>query len=147
MIYWIESLFSILNPPSKFCFCIWGRGYQSVIVTPMFSEGYVLSSYIFSFLKWSFQNYTSGKLETGVAINWASLLMVFSCLCCIVLQRAFALAFLSSMRVIVIDRKSRTKPTNVVFRCEGIKDDFSTLITNPNLANKVLRWNTLASTA
>ena len=68
--------------------------------------------------------------------NWASSVIVVSCYCCIALQLAFTLAFLSSVRVIVMDTESRTIPKNVICSA-GMTDDFCTLITNPKLKNNV----------
>ena len=68
--------------------------------------------------------------------NWASLVIVVSCYCCIALQLAFTLAFLSSVRVIVMDTESRKIPKNVICSA-GVTDDFCTLITNLKLKNNV----------
>lgn len=64
------------------------------------------------------------------------LVTVVSCLCCIAWQLAFTLALFSSVRVIVIDPESRTKP-NTVIRCSGMTGDFSAVITYPKLVNNV----------
>ena len=48
---------------------------------------------------------------------------------------AFTLAFLSFVRVIVIETESRTKPKNVI-RSAGMTVDFSIFIPNPKLVNK-----------
>lgn len=48
---------------------------------------------------------------------------------------AFTLAFLSFVRVIVIETESRTKPKNVI-RSAGMTADFSIFIPNPKLVNK-----------
>ena len=69
-------------------------------------------------------------------INWASSVIVVSCLCCIAWQLAFTLAFFSSVRVIVIDTESRTKPKNVI-RWSRMTDDFCAFITNPKSVNNV----------
>ena len=68
--------------------------------------------------------------------NWGSSVIVVLYLCCLAVQLAFTLAFLSSVRVIVINTESRTKPKNVI-RCAVMKDDFCTLITNLKLENNV----------
>lgn len=64
------------------------------------------------------------------------LVTVVSCLCCIAWQLAFTLALFSSVRVIVIDTESRTKPKTVI-RCSGMTGDFSAVITYPKLVNNV----------
>ena len=68
--------------------------------------------------------------------NWARSMMVVSYLCCRALKRAFNFSFLSSVRVIDMATESRTKPKNLICY-DGISDDFSILITKPNLVNKV----------
>ena len=51
------------------------------------------------------------------------------------LQLAFTLAFLSSVRVIVINTESRTKPRKVICWA-GMKHDFFKLMINPNLVKR-----------
>lgn len=64
------------------------------------------------------------------------LVTVVSCLRCIAWQLAFTLALFASVRVIVNDTESRTKPKTVI-RCSGMTDDFSAVITYPKLVNNV----------
>ena len=68
--------------------------------------------------------------------NWASSVIVVLVLGSNAFQFAFTLAFLSSVRAIVIDTESRTKPKKVICWA-GTKHDFSTLMTNPNLVKRV----------
>ena len=68
--------------------------------------------------------------------NWGSSVILVFYLCCLAVQLAFTLAFLSSVRVIVINTESRTKPKNVI-RWAGMTDHFCTLITNLKLENNV----------
>ena len=68
--------------------------------------------------------------------NWASSVIVILVLGSSALQLAFTLAFLSSLRVTVIDTESRTKPKKVI-SWAGMKHGFSTLMTNPNLVKRV----------
>ena len=68
--------------------------------------------------------------------NWASSVIAVLVLGSNALQFAFTLAFLSSVRAIFIDIESRTKLKKVICWA-GMKHDFSTLMTNPNIVKRV----------
>ena len=68
--------------------------------------------------------------------HWASSVIVVLVWGSNALQLAFTLPFLSSVRAIVMDTESRTNPKKVIFWA-GMKHDFSTLMTNPNLVKRV----------
>ena len=58
--------------------------------------------------------------------------------------KAFIFSFLSSARVIDMATEFRTKP-KILICCDGMSDDFFTLITNPKLVNKVCVAEILAT--
>ena len=74
--------------------------------------------------------------SNSLMCNWLSVLIVILYLCCLAVKLAFTLALLSSVRVIVINTESRTKPKNVI-RCAVMTDDLCTLITHLKLENNV----------